>query len=261
MAQAVDAFDQGVTEYQDWAETPWGRLRTEMIWRQLQPHLPKPGGRILDAGCGLGQLAIRLALAGHEVTASDFAAEMIAAANKLHLIQRLGSLTYDIDLQAAQAAGVPVSAWPVHGCIRVAEHMLMQMLVLSKRLPEVAAVANAAGDWSQPSRRTDEDTFAYNWSERENIGGIYGATVGILGFGEVGAELTRRLRGLCPEKTLYHKRWRLPLAAEVELALTYAARDHLLAESDFVCNLLPYYPETDKLIGSYLLTRNAPGLT
>ena len=80
MSQAVDAFDQGVTEYQDWAETPWGRLRTEMIWRQLQPHLPKPGGRILDAGCGLGQLAIHLALAGHEVTAFDFAAEMIAAA-------------------------------------------------------------------------------------------------------------------------------------------------------------------------------------
>ena len=109
-------------------------------------------------------------------------AEMIAAAENLRLIQRLGSLTYDIDLQAARRAGVPVSAWPVHGCIRVAEHMLMQMLVLTKRLPEVAAVANAAGDWNQASRRTDEDTFAYNWSARENIGGIYRATRGYPGL-------------------------------------------------------------------------------
>jgi len=182
-------------------------------------------------------------------------AEMIAAAEKLRLIQRLGSLTFDIDLQAARSAGVPVSAWPVHGCIRVAEHLLMQMLALSKRLPEVAEIANAAGDWNRSSRRTDEDTFAYNWSGRENIGGIYRATVGILGFGEIGAELARCLSGFRPAQILYHKRRRLPANAEAELGLTYAPLDQLLAQSDFVCNLLPYYPETDRLLGSDLLAQ------
>jgi len=186
-------------------------------------------------------------------------AEMIAAGEKLRLIQRLGSLTHDIDLEAAQTAGVPVSAWPIHSCIIVAEHMLMQMLVLAKRLPEVSAVVNAAGDWNQPSVRTDEDTFAYNWSGREKIGEIYRATVGILGFGEIGAELARRLRGLRPGQILYHKRQRLPVDAEAELGLTYAALDRLLAESDFVCNLLPYYPETDRLLGSDILAQLKPG--
>jgi phosphoglycerate dehydrogenase-like enzyme len=50
------------------------------------------------------------------------------------LIQRLGSLTHDIDLEAAQAAGVLVAAWSVQVAIMVAEHMVLQMLALAKRL-------------------------------------------------------------------------------------------------------------------------------
>ena len=49
----------------------------------------------------------------------------------------------------------------------VAEHMLMQMLALAKRLPEVTGIAQAAEAWGQPSRRTDENTFAYNWSAQD----------------------------------------------------------------------------------------------
>jgi phosphoglycerate dehydrogenase-like enzyme len=186
-------------------------------------------------------------------------AEMIAAGNKLRLIQRLGSLTFDIDLDAAREAGVPVSAWPVHGSILVAEHMLMQMLALAKRLNEATAVANEAGDWGLPSRRTDEDTFAYNWSEREYIGVIYEQTVGILGFGEIGAELARRLNGFAPARILYYKRGRLPETAEVELGIEYTPRDQLISESDFVCNLLPYFPETDMLIDAGFLAKLKPG--
>src|SRR5690606_12922529 len=84
-------------------------------------------------------------------------AEMIAAAPRLRLIQRLGSLAYDIDLDAARTAGVPVCTWPVVGSIMAAEHMLMQMLALAKRLPEVSDIAQAADDWGRPSRRTDEN--------------------------------------------------------------------------------------------------------
>lgn len=185
-------------------------------------------------------------------------AGMIAAGKNLRLIQRLGSLTYDIDLDAAQAACVPVCAWPVRTCVLVAEHVVMQMLVLTKRLAGVTAAALEAGKWGPPSRRTDEDTFAYNWSDQENIGGICGKTVGILGFGEIGAELARRLRGFAPAGVLYHKRHRLPQPAEVQLGLTYAARDRLLAQSDFLCNFLPYSPETDLSLDAGSLARMKP---
>jgi phosphoglycerate dehydrogenase-like enzyme len=99
-------------------------------------------------------------------------AEMIQAAPKLKLILRLGSLTYDIALDAAKAAGVAVCYWPVGSVIRVAEHLVMQMLALSKKLGETEAIALAAGaEWGE-SKRTDEDTFAYNWSNRQNVEGL-----------------------------------------------------------------------------------------
>jgi phosphoglycerate dehydrogenase-like enzyme len=179
---------------------------------------------------------------------------MIAAGRRLRLIQRLGSLTHDIDLDAARAAGVPVAFWPVLTAIMVAEHMVMQMLNLAKRTGEIAAVASEAGEWDQPSRRTDEDTFAYDWSERSGVRPILGQTVGILGFGEIGAELARRLVGFRPSRILYHKRTRLPPAAEQELAITYLPAERLVAESDILCMLLPYYPETDMLIDAEMLS-------
>ncbi len=186
-------------------------------------------------------------------------AELIAAAPRLRLIQRLGSLYYDIDLAAARAAGVPVCVMPVRPTIMVAEHMVMQMLALAKHLLEVSAIAQAAGAWDQVALRTDENTFAYNWSARQNIGGILERTVGILGFGEIGAELARRLRGFSPALVRYHKRRRLPESVEAELNVVYAGRDELLAESDFVCNLLPYFPETDHALDAQVFAQMKPG--
>jgi phosphoglycerate dehydrogenase-like enzyme len=182
--------------------------------------------------------------------AGEIDAELIAAGKKLRLIQRLGSLTYDIDVAAAQQAGIAVCAWPIHGCILVAEHMLMQMLALVKKLPEVNAIAEAAGDWSRPAQRTDENVFAYNWSKRTGIGGIAGATVGILGCGEIGAELARRLTGFRPRRVLYNKRRQLPPAVEQELGVRYAPHAELIAASDFLCCLLPFSPEAEMVLNA-----------
>jgi len=169
--------------------------------------------------------------------------ELIAAAPQLKMILRLGSLAYDIDLDAARAAGVIVSTWPQRGVIMVAEHLMMQMLALVKRLREVEAITAAAGNWGV-SRRTDEDTFAYNWSGRQGIGGLWRQTVGIVGFGGIGAELARRLRGWeC--RVFYNRRRRLPAWQEQELGIQYAAQDELFSQSDFLVNLLPYFPQTN----------------
>lgn len=185
-------------------------------------------------------------------------AEMLTNAPRLRLIQRLGSLTFDIDQEAARAQGVAVCSMPVLGSILVAEHMLMQMLAITKRLPEVSAVAAAAGDW-RASQRTDENTFAYNWSNRTNVGGLYGLTVGIMGFGEIGTELARRLQPLSLQNVLYHKRDPLPASVEQELGLRYAAPNDLYAQSDILCNLLPYYPQTDQMLDASVFQQMRPG--
>ena len=201
-------------------------------------------------------------LPGMEVLISERAGEIddeiIAAGRNLRLIQRLGAQTWDIDLAAARAAGIPVCYWPVRTVVMVSEHMLMQTLGLLKRVRELMQVTAEAGDWGQTPRRCDEDTFAYNWSGRQTTGSLSRRTVGILGFGEIGTELARRLKGFqCA--VLYHKRRRLPLPAEVELGLTYVTQDELIGRSDVVCSLLPYFPETDQSLNAAFFNAMRPG--
>ncbi|MCP4211009.1 MAG: hypothetical protein GY764_05965 [Halieaceae bacterium] len=185
-------------------------------------------------------------------------ADMIQAAPELKLILRLGSLTYDIDVQAAKQAGVVVCRWPVGSVIRVAEHLVMQMLALSKKLRETEAIALAASsEWGE-SKRTDEDTFAYNWSQRTNVQGLWQKTIGIMGFGEIGAELARRLQGW-DANVLYSKRRRLPAEVEAELDIDYVDEDTLFDQSDIVAMLLPYFPQTDLLIDATYFSRMKEG--
>ncbi len=184
-------------------------------------------------------------------------AELIAAGRRLKLIQRLGSQTWDINLDAARRAGIPVCYLPVRTCVRVAEHVVLQMLAVAKRARELMQIVADAGEWGPP-RRSDEDYFAYNWSRRENIRDVAGATVGILGFGEIGLELARRLRGFdC--QVLYAKRTRLPPAAEAELGVRWATWDELVRESDFVSSLLPLFPETAQSIDAAFFAALKPG--
>ena len=82
-------------------------------------------------------------------------------------------------------------------------------------------------------------------------------TVGILGFGEIGVELARR-RGFAAA-VLYHKRSRLPAPVEAELGITYATEQQTLAESDILCNLLPYKPETAQRLNAAALAVLRPG--
>lgn len=184
-------------------------------------------------------------------------AEMIQRAPKLKLIQRLGSLTYDIDLKAAEQAGVAVCYRPQLGVIHVAEHLVMQILAVNKNLKEVEAVTlEASPDWSE-SQRTDEDTFAYNWSKRIGVGQIWQQTVGIIGFGEIGVEFARRMQGWgCT--VLYNKRRRLPEQVEADLGLTYVQQEELFIRSDILVNLLPFVPGTDMLLNMAVFDQMKP---
>lgn len=185
-------------------------------------------------------------------------ADMIASAPQLRLILRLGSMTHDIDVEAARAAGVIVCRYPDPGTIAVAEHIIMQMLVLLKNLRDVERVALEAQPVWGESRKVDEDTFAYNWSGREGIGTLNGATVGILGMGEIGAEVARRLVGWdCTVR--YNKRRRLPEHVERELRIDYADEPTLLAQSDVVVCLLPYLRDTAYFVNAERIARMKPG--
>jgi phosphoglycerate dehydrogenase-like enzyme len=169
---------------------------------------------------------------------------MIAAAPRLKLIVRLGSLSHDIDRRAAHAAGIAVVIQPVPGTIFCAEHALMMILAVLKRLGRSLHAALAA-DHNLPAQRTDENTFAFNWLHYADIGGLFGKNIAILGMGEIGAELARRLRAFRPAVVYYHKRQLYPLEVEAELGIRYAALNDCLRRADVLVSLLPFGPETD----------------
>jgi phosphoglycerate dehydrogenase-like enzyme len=184
-------------------------------------------------------------------------ADIIAAGRQLRLIQRLGSQTYDIDLGAARQAGIPVCYWPDMGTIHVAEHCLMQTLDLIKKVRDLTSTMNRA-DWTAPSMLCNEDTFSYNWTRRSGSDTLWGKTVGILGFGEIGRELAAMVKGF-KGTILYHKRRPMVPQAEKELGVTYTLPDELARQSHVVYCLLPFIQESAQSMNAEFFANMMPG--
>jgi glyoxylate reductase len=182
--------------------------------------------------------------------------EMLEAAIRLKLIVRLGSLLYDIDLETARNTGVRVSLQPVLSRIYAADHAMLLILAVLRRFSRSIATALMA-DHGLPARRTDENTFAFNWMDFTDIDGLYDKTVSILGMGEIGVELSRRLKPFRLKTLYYNKRQRYPKPVERELWLRYADMLDCVKEGDVVVSLLPFTAETDRSIhaGTFALMK------
>ncbi|RJX16785.1 MAG: methyltransferase domain-containing protein [Desulforudis sp.] len=76
-------FDHLATDYDLWYETPLGRavdrLEKDLFTRIAEP---KPGERVLDAGCGTGRLCQELAERGLTVLGVDISEKMLDEARR-----------------------------------------------------------------------------------------------------------------------------------------------------------------------------------
>jgi phosphoglycerate dehydrogenase-like enzyme len=86
---------------------------------------------------------------------------------------------------------------------------------------------------------------------------VYGRTLGIIGFGEIGTETARRARAL-GLTILYNKRNPLPSSIEEMENVTYTPKEDLLARSDFVLLATPLTAETENMIGTEELALMKP---
>jgi glyoxylate reductase len=95
------------------------------------------------------------------------------------------------------------------------------------------------------------------WSPTGYLGvDLFGATLGIVGLGEIGEAMARRARGF-GMRLLYASRSRKP-AVEAVLGVVWAELDELLRASDFVSLHVPLTPETRGMIGARELALMGP---
>ena len=178
---------------------------------------------------------------------------VIEQTGSLEFVQRAGTNCQNIDLRAARVAGVRVAAWPMHIDVSVAEHALLMMLGLARKVIEGdrAVRSGAYHDLGLTPVQTDESTTATNWMGYPAIPTLFGRTLGVVGFGEIGQLLAIRAASL-GMRVLYSQR--RPLASpNGTVAATYVALDDLLAQSDFVSLHVPLTVETTGLVNAAFL--------
>src|SRR5690242_6814146 len=182
-------------------------------------------------------------------------ARLIAANPKLRLIQRLGARRDGIDLEAAARGSILVSCLPRPALRYTAEHAILLMLALTKRIIE-ADEAVRKGRWDR-ARIRPENGIAYNWAGLTGLGGLFAKTIGIIGLGEVGALVAAMARGF-GARVVYTNRRRLPDEQERKIGIEYLPLAALLAEADFVTVHASNLPENKGLIGPDVFARMKP---
>jgi glyoxylate reductase len=143
---------------------------------------------------------------------------------------------YDnIDLDAAAARGIPVGNTPDVLTDATADLTWALLLAAARKLPEaVAAVRD--GDW-------------LTWEPAMYLGAaVFGATLGIVGFGRIGRAVARRASGFDMEVLWSDGSGSSGSGGGVDL-------DRLLERSDFVSLHCPLTPETHHLIDDAALSR------
>jgi phosphoglycerate dehydrogenase-like enzyme len=182
-------------------------------------------------------------------------AALIHANPHLKLIQRIGVRPDGIDLDAAAGRGILVSCLPRKTLQYTAEHTILLMLALSKRLiVSDDAVRNARWD---PNRLRPEHGVAYNWAGMPGLGGLFGKTIGIIGLGEVGALVAHMIRAF-DARVIYANRKRLPADYERKLGIEHASMTELLARSDFVSLHASNLPENKAMVDAAFFAKMKP---
>ncbi len=180
-----------------------------------------------------------LLMAGTKVDAA-----FLAGAPKVRLIHRWGIGYDNVDLRESERLGVGVAITAGANSHAVAEHTIMLMLATLRKL-SVVDRALREGRWLFREMRAQCFQLA-------------GRTVGIVGLGNIGRAVARRLQGFEAQIIYYDPR---PAPKELEEALhaKLVTMDEVLATADIVTLHCPGGVENRHLLGAPQFARMKQG--
>lgn len=213
---------------------------------------------ILDQARTMKPPGFEMRMLGPRATAADIAAAIRDAeylvgfprflpddayteAKRLKLLQVL-SAGYDfLNIGGARKARIPICSNGGANSVAVAEHAIMLMLAVYRKL--VTFHQNVAnGRWHHSIPRT------------VGIYEIEGKTVGLVGLGNIGRQVARRIRAF-DARVVYYDPIRMKADDEARLGVEFVSLDTLLETADIVSLHVPLNDDTRKLIGADALRR------
>lgn len=158
--------------------------------------------------------------------------ETVAAGDKLRVIVKHGTGVDNIDLGAAESAGIKIINAPHTNAVAVAEFVFATLLCLVRRLDDARSSLHEG-----------------RWEGSEFIGSeLYGKTLGIIGMGHIGQWVAHIGKGFAMEVAYFDSQRNLN--AEQELGAKLLSLSELLAQADVVSLHVPLILETRHLIGA-----------
>lgn len=208
------------------------------------------GGHDVEYAPELDEHGLVAALAGHQavvVRSTRVTAAAIEANQPLELIVRAGAGTNTIDVAAAALNSVVVSNTPGMNAVAVAELTMGLIISIDRNIADQVAQLRV-GVWDKK-----------RWSQAK---GLAGRTIGIVGFGDIGAEVAKRASAFGMRVVTVDRLGRSEAALERMAQLdvdTVPDLESLFAVADIVTLHVPAVPVTDGMISRYILERIRPG--
>ncbi len=170
--------------------------------------------------------------------------EAYTEAKRLKLIQVL-SAGYDmVNIEGARKARIAICQNGGANSVAVAEHAIMLMLAVYRKLvtfhPNVVA-----GRWHKGIPRT-VDMYE-----------IEGKTVGLVGLGNIGRQVARRIKAF-DANVIYYDPFRASPEDEAKLGVQYVALNTLLETADIVSLHAPLNNDTRHMINAQSFARMKP---
>lgn len=192
----------------------------------LQPELWKSAGQLAEQVRNCRALMVR--------NQTPVTEGLLASATELLVVGRAGVGLDNIDVKAAEQAGIVIASTPDQNAISAAELTMGMILSLARMIPAA-----------------DQDTKGGDWSRQKFVGmELYGKTLGIVGAGKIGFLTARRAMAFGMKILAYDPYLSPDNVLLSDLRAELVSLDELLSRSDVVTCHLPATRETKGLMNS-----------